>query len=300
MVIGLLAIAKAGGAYLPMDPAYPTERLAFMLADSGVGVLLTQRHLCARLPEPETEVKLVLLDESRSSTDHSAPASGVGPADIAYVIYTSGSTGKPKGVVLDHRGRVNNFLDFNRRFGVGTGDALIALASLSFDMCAYDVFGTLAAGATLVMPRQDELQDARAWARLMQKERVTIWHTAPAMLRMLVDHCESDPSLAPRRCASRCSAATGSRSRCPSGCARSCPRPRSSAWAARPSARWTRRSSRSTRSIPPGAASPTASRWRTSAPTCSTRTSSPCRCSSPASSTSAGSASARATSAGPT
>jgi amino acid adenylation domain-containing protein len=123
--------------------------------------------------------------------------SGVGPADLAYVIYTSGSTGKPKGVVLDHRGRVNNFLDFNRRFAVGTGDALIALASLSFDMCAYDVFGTLAAGATIVMPRPDEMQDARAWARLMQRERVTIWHTAPAMLRMLVDHCEADPTLVP-------------------------------------------------------------------------------------------------------
>jgi amino acid adenylation domain-containing protein len=197
MVIGLMAIAKAGGAYLPMDPAYPRERLAFMLADSGVGVLLTQRHLCKRLPEPEGEVKLVLLDETRSSTDHSAPVSEVGPADLAYVIYTSGSTGKPKGVVLDHRGRVNNFLDFNRRFGVGTGDALIALASLSFDMCAYDVFGTLAAGATIVVPRQDEMQDARAWARLMQRERVTIWHTAPAMLKMLVDHCEADPALVP-------------------------------------------------------------------------------------------------------
>jgi non-ribosomal peptide synthetase component F len=65
-------------------------------------------------------------------------------------------------VLLDHRGRVNNFLDFNRRFAVGTGDALIALASLSFDMCAYDVFGTLAAGATIVHAAPDELQDARA------------------------------------------------------------------------------------------------------------------------------------------
>src|SRR6185503_1776969 len=157
----------------------------------------TQRHLCERLPEPENEVKLVLLDEPRPGTDHRTPESGVGPADIAYVIYTSGSTGKPKGVVLDHRGRVNNFVDFNRRFNVSTGDALIALASLSFDMCAYDVFGILAAGATIVMPLAEEMQDAPAWARLMQKERVTIWHTAPAMLKMLVDHCESDPSLVP-------------------------------------------------------------------------------------------------------
>jgi amino acid adenylation domain-containing protein len=199
MVVGLLAIAKAGGAYLPMDPAYPRERLALMLEDSGLRVLLTQRPLLALLPEPRAEVKLVLLDDARLSTsaDHSAPASGVAPTDLAYVIYTSGSTGKPKGVLLDHRGRVNNFLDFNRRFAVGTGDALIALASLSFDMCAYDVFGTLAAGATIVLPRPDELQDPRAWARLMRRERVTLWHSAPAMLRMLVEPCEADPSLAP-------------------------------------------------------------------------------------------------------
>ena len=198
LVVGLLAIAKAGGAYLPMDPAYPKERLANMLDDSGVGVLLTLKHLRQELPEPRGAVKLVLLDEPcAASPDRSAPASGAVATDLASVIYTSGSTGKPKGVLLDHRGRVNNFLDFNRRFDVGTGDALIALASLSFDMCAYDVFGTLAAGATIVMPRQDELQDPRAWARLMQAHRVTIWHTAPAMLKMLVDLCEVDESLAP-------------------------------------------------------------------------------------------------------
>jgi len=198
MVVGLLAITKAGGAYLPMDPTYPRERLAFMLEDSRVGVLLTQRGLASVLPEPRAEVKLVLLDDPAAyGGSAQRPESGVGPENLAYVIYTSGSTGKPKGVVLDHRGRVNNFLDFNRRFEVGTGDALIALASLSFDMCAYDVFGTLAAGATIVMPRPDEMQDPRVWARLMQEHRVTLWHTAPAMLKMLVDQCESDPALVP-------------------------------------------------------------------------------------------------------
>jgi amino acid adenylation domain-containing protein len=199
MVEGLRAIAKAGGAYLPMDPAYPRERLAFMLEDSGAGVLLTQRALMETLPIPERDVHLVVLDgdERFASYPTTSPASGVSPDDLAYVIYTSGSTGKPKGVVLNHRGRVNNFEDFNRRFKVGTGDALIALASLSFDMCAYDVFGTLAAGATIVLPQPEELKDPRAWARLMQERRVTIWHTAPAMLRMLVDQCEADRSLVP-------------------------------------------------------------------------------------------------------
>ncbi len=199
LVIGLMAIAKSGAAYVPMDPAYPKERLAFMIEDSEVGVLLTQKHLSDSIPR--SRARTVLLDADRGlfeRREKTPPETGVGPEDLSYVIYTSGSTGAPKGVVLNHRGRVNNFLDFNRRFSVGPGDALIALASLSFDMCAYDVFGTLAAGATIVLPRPEEMHDPLSWARIMNESKVTIWHTAPAMLKMLVDHLESAPSHAPR------------------------------------------------------------------------------------------------------
>jgi amino acid adenylation domain-containing protein len=199
MVIGLLAIAKSGAAYVPMDPAYPKERIAFMIEDSKVAVLLTQKHLSDSLPR--SAARVVLLDADRMLFDRREKTrveSGAGAEDLSYVIYTSGSTGAPKGVVLNHRGRVNNFLDFNRRFSVGPGDALIALASLSFDMCAYDVFGTLAAGATIVLPRPDEMQDPVAWARILNDHKVTIWHTAPAMLKMLVDLLESLSMEAPR------------------------------------------------------------------------------------------------------
>jgi amino acid adenylation domain-containing protein len=198
MVIGLLGIAKAGGAYLPMDPAYPKERLAFMLEDSGVTVLLTQKHLADSLPPGDA--RRVFLDGDAAALAQqptTRPAIDVGPENLSYVIYTSGSTGAPKGVVLDHLGRVNNFCDFNRRFDVGPGDALIALASLSFDMCAYDVFGTLAAGATIVLPRPSEMQDPVAWSRILRERNVTVWHTAPAMLGMLVEHLEAHPDEAP-------------------------------------------------------------------------------------------------------
>jgi amino acid adenylation domain-containing protein len=200
LVVGLLAIAKAGGAYVPLDPAYPAERLAFLLDDSGVRVLLAQGRVFAHLPEPRIAVHPVVLDDPRWSASDPCepPETGGTPEDLAYVIYTSGSTGTPKGVMLDHRGRVGNFLDFVRRFELGPGDAAIALASLSFDMSAFDVFGTLAAGATLVLPRQDELTDPSAWARIMARERVTVWHTAPAVLKMLVERCEAEPALAPR------------------------------------------------------------------------------------------------------
>ena len=196
MVVGLLGIAKAGGAYVPLDPAYPAERIDYMLRDSRVEVLLTQRHLADSLPD--TGSRILFLDEA--DLEHqpaTRPDAVAGDQHLAYVIYTSGSTGAPKGVMLNHQGRVNNFLDFNRRFTVGPGDALIALASLSFDMCAYDVFGTLAAGATIVLPRPGELQDPASWARTMKAEKVTIWHTAPAMLKMLVDWLEDHSDQAP-------------------------------------------------------------------------------------------------------
>ncbi|GEM_PF-7131365 len=198
LVVGLVGLAKAGGAYVPMDPAYPVERLEYMIQDSRVGLILTQSHLAEGLPESDAVV--VLLDESANfdGLEASALESGADSQSLAYVIYTSGSTGAPKGVMLNHQGRVNNFLDFNRRFAVGEGDGLIALASLSFDMCAYDVFGTLAAGATIVMPQPDGLQDPAHWAELMSAREVTVWHTAPAMLKMLVDYLEVHPDRAPK------------------------------------------------------------------------------------------------------
>ena len=199
MAVALMAIAKAGGAYMPMDPAYPPERLRYMLDDSQVSVLLTQKHLAKLIPETGATVVLVDADRDRFERyDPTSPATGVTFDNLSYVIYTSGSTGKPKGVMLNHQGRVNNFLDFNRRFAVGRGDRLIALASLSFDMCAYDMFGTLAAGAAIVMPLPEEMQEPHAWADRINNHMVSTWHTAPAMLQMLVDHLESHPERAPR------------------------------------------------------------------------------------------------------
>jgi|GEM_PF-3405712 len=182
-VIGLLGIAEAGGAYVPLDPAYPAARLELMARDARVQALLTDGitfpgigSLQAPLGEGAAPVSPLFRDMT--------------PELPAYVIYTSGSTGTPKGVMLDHRGRVNNFSDFNRRFGVGPGDRLLAISSLSFDMTAYDVFGTLAAGGAIVLPRAADALEPARWLELMQGHRVTVWHSAPALLELLVQHLE--------------------------------------------------------------------------------------------------------------
>lgn len=198
MVIGLQAILKAGGAYMPLDPAYPKERLQYMLQDAHASILLTQERLLDVLPEHSAHVICIDRDWNTIGEEPDANCqSGVTPDNLAYMIYTSGSTGAPKGVMLDHRGRVNNFHDFNTRFGIGPGDRLIALASLSFDMCAYDVFGTLAAGGTIVIPIAALERDPQHWAELMIRHWVTIWHSVPALLEMLVEYVNTQPHLQP-------------------------------------------------------------------------------------------------------
>ncbi|HKH48850.1 MAG TPA: amino acid adenylation domain-containing protein, partial [Thermoanaerobaculia bacterium] len=193
--VSLLAVLKAGCAYVPLDPEYPQERLAVMLESADVHLLVTQERLAGRFAR--FDVRPVLVDGWSEESDR-PPATGVSPEDLVYVIFTSGSTGRPKGVMLDHRGRVNNFTDFNRRFRIGPGDAVLAVSSLSFDMSAYDMLGALAAGGTIVLPRPEELLEPSSWAGLLERHRVTVWHSVPAMLEMLVDRLEARPESAPR------------------------------------------------------------------------------------------------------
>ncbi|GMU03297.1 hypothetical protein KH5H1_74190 [Corallococcus caeni] len=198
-VVGLMGIVKAGGAYMPLDPAYPKERLQFMLEDVQAPVLLTQSPLLERLPAQRSRVLCLDTDWAEIAREPDTnPAHVATPEDLVYVIYTSGSTGNPKGVMLDHRGRVNNFTDFNRRFQVGPGDAVLALSSLSFDMSAYDVFGTLAAGSTIVLPVAALERDPAHWAQLMVQHRVSVWHSVPALLEMLLASVGTDGERVPR------------------------------------------------------------------------------------------------------
>jgi amino acid adenylation domain-containing protein len=185
--VSLLAVLKAGCAYVPLDPEYPEERLAVMLESAEVRLLVTQERLAGRFAG--FDVRQVLVDQRmdhRIEESERPPPTGVSPEDLVYVIFTSGSTGRPKAVLLDHRGRVNNFTDFNRRFRIGPGDAVLAVSSLSFDMSAYDVLGMLAAGGTIVLPRPEELLEPSSWAGLLARHRVTIWHSVPALLEMLL------------------------------------------------------------------------------------------------------------------
>ena len=199
MVVGVLGVLKAGGAYVPVDPHYPKDRVAFMLKDTHVPILLTQQRLLDELPDMGAK-KICLDTDWASISQHSAAPvkSDVNSENLAYVIFTSGSTGQPKGICLRHSGVVNNLLDLNLSFGVGTGDKVMAISALSFDMNVYEVLGTLAAGGGIVIPEAAKQKDPAHWAELVTKHQVTVWNSAPPLLEMLVDYTEAHPGLHPK------------------------------------------------------------------------------------------------------
>jgi len=198
MVVGILGILKAGAAYVPVDPAYPKDRIRFMLTDTNVSTLLTQSHLLDDLPD--LDANIICLDKSwddiaRFSAEQ--PDSGVTAENLCYVIYTSGSTGLPKGISLRHRGVVNNIHDLNTSFDIKNDCRTIAISALGFDMCVYEVLGTLAAGGAIVMPEQWGLKDPAHWSELVTKHGITVWNSAPPILEMLVDYIEPRADLQP-------------------------------------------------------------------------------------------------------
>ncbi|MCF5736479.1 syringopeptin non-ribosomal peptide synthetase SypC, partial [Pseudomonas syringae] len=156
MMIGLLGVLKAGAAYVPLDPAYPAERLAYMINDSQPTALLTQRDLQKRLPT--LALPLVLLDDDQRNTfterDDNPVVEALGVRNLAYVIYTSGSTGNPKGVMIEHRGLVNYSVDAARLFGLSQSDTVLQQNTLNFDLSVEEIFPALLAGATLAPSRE--------------------------------------------------------------------------------------------------------------------------------------------------
>lgn len=187
-VVAVLGILNSGAAYLPIDPSVPKERLWHLLEDGGVRLVLTQSCLEQKLEWPE-DIKHFSVGEQKLSDGDFRPIESVQThSDLAYVIYTSGSTGKPKGVIVDHRGPVNTILDMNKRFEIGPEDRVLALSNLNFDLSVFDIFGTLAAGGTIVLPDHSGAKDPGHWLKLMKREKVTIWNSVPMLMQMLVEY----------------------------------------------------------------------------------------------------------------
>jgi amino acid adenylation domain-containing protein len=191
MLVGLLGILKAGGAYVPLDPAYPKERLAFTLEDSGIAVMLTERHLLRYLPKHETPI--VCLDEDLVSLDASL-RDRVASNNLAYVIYTSGSTGRPKGVQIAHQSLVNLLCAMQKEPGIEARDRLLAVTSLSFDIAALEVFLPLIVGARVVLASREVSIDGVRLQEYLHSSQATIMQATPATWRLLLEAGWAAPS----------------------------------------------------------------------------------------------------------
>ncbi len=192
-VVAVIGVLMSGGAYLPIDPELPTDRRWYLLKEGEVEIVLTQSKLNGTLEWPEG-IQRVCVDSENLASAHDQPLEATqSPEDLAYVIYTSGSTGLPKGVMIDHRGAVNTIKDINRRFAVGPQDRVLALSALNFDISVWDIFGTLGAGGSIIVPQAGATKDPSHWAELMVQHRVTIWNSVPALLQMLVEYLMGQP-----------------------------------------------------------------------------------------------------------
>ena len=183
MMIALLAILRAGAAYLPLDPDLPPERLSFMLEESGAQVLLIQPHLEERVPSGGVP-RMALTAGAGTGEGVAVPPLPVLPESLAYLIYTSGSTGRPKGVMSSHRGIVNRLVWMQRRYRLDATDRVLQKTPFSFDVSVWELFWPLMTGARLVMAPPGLHRDPEGLAREMAERGITTVHFVPSMLQL--------------------------------------------------------------------------------------------------------------------
>ena len=185
MVAGVLGILKAGAAYVPMDPAFPTERLGYMVEDARMPVIVTQKSLAPGLPPHQAQV--LLIDGDLPITGTPANVAPAGGEELAYVIFTSGSTGRPKGVKIPHRAVVNFLNSMRREPGLSSSDVLLSVTTLSFDIAGLELFLPLTTGAKVVVATRETATDGRLLAEELQRTRATVMQATPSTWWMLLE-----------------------------------------------------------------------------------------------------------------
>jgi len=193
LVVGILGILKAGGAWLPLDPSYPVERLTLMMRDAAIPVLVTQEHLADELPALGLPVCLDADWPLISSQPQTPPTVEVSEDNLAYIIFTSGSTGRPKGTLLTHRGLCNTALAAIRAHRVHEASRVLQFAALGFDASVCEVFSTLLAGARLCLAPRDAIMPGAPLQGLLTAQEITGVTLTPSVLAQL--ESESLPRL---------------------------------------------------------------------------------------------------------
>ena len=187
-LVALLGILKAGGTYVPIDPNYPKDRIAFVLEDAGVMLLVTERALSELLPSVGLPRVYLDQDEAEINAGSAADLAQTAKADSsAYVIFTSGSTGRPKGVEVSHRNLVNFLLSMRSEPGLVATDTVLALTSLSFDIAALELYLPLITGAKIVLLSREHAIDPKKLAEAIYRFHPTVMQATPTTWRMLIE-----------------------------------------------------------------------------------------------------------------
>jgi len=191
-VIAVLGIMMTGRAYVPIDISQPQIRKTSIIEDAGLDTLLTQNWLETQERYDNVQTIAVIAHENGT---HEYQAPNIACTDTAYIIYTSGTTGKPKGVVISHQAAANTVMDINARIHLNDDDVVLGLANLSFDLSVYDIFGTLATGARLILPDPAYRSSPAHWCQLINQYRVSVWNSVPAQAMMLYDYAQLEASI---------------------------------------------------------------------------------------------------------
>lgn len=188
-IASVLGITMSGAVYVPVDISQPISRIESIAKDSKAKFIISSYK---NNSEKLKDINIINVEDIEITEVDYINAKEISEYDTAYIIYTSGSTGKPKGVVISHAAALNTILDINDRFKVKEVDVFLGLASLAFDLSVYDIFGSLTAGGTIVLPEQELLKDPSHWLSLINKFKVTIWNSVPAQMQMLITCIKSD------------------------------------------------------------------------------------------------------------
>jgi amino acid adenylation domain-containing protein len=186
-VVGLLGILKAGGAYVPLDPDYPSQRLSFMIEDSEIVILLTQKRLVSKLPQHGARVVCVDGEpEINAKVLRENPTALVKPESLAYVIYTSGSTGNPKGVQVPHRTVVNFFESMRREFLLTDKDVMLSVTTISFDIAGLELYLPLTIGARVVLVSREVALDGKRLVASLENVQATVMQATPSTWKLML------------------------------------------------------------------------------------------------------------------
>ena len=192
MIVGILGVVKAGGAYLPVPPDHPAERIRYMLDDGAVRVLLVHRQTAGRFDFPGGTINL----DDPLGGDGANPVLLNKPDDLVYVIYTSGSTGKPKGVMIEHRALVNRLQWMQSAYPIGPGDVILQKTPYAFDVSVWELFWWALEGATLAFLVPGGERNPLAIVGAVRKHRVSVMHFVPSMLNVFLEYLDARKSRA--------------------------------------------------------------------------------------------------------